>query len=262
MLVFAALWGHADKAGRFEWRPRTLKLDILPFLNFDLAHSMSLLVHAGFLRRYVHEDKQYGEVVNFEKHQRIGGKEAQEEAKHPEPSGYEQGSTGEAPVNTNGYVSVTANSSCSDINQGHPKGSTGEAPGKHLGLQEGKGREEEEEGKGNGTRAKRARPASGTVPPPTDVCPQVWNDWLAARKAKHLALTQTAVEENRAQATRAGLRFEDALRICCARGWGAFNADWDWRPKGNGAAAKEARAERIAKLIFGDRQGEGEVIDA
>ena len=71
MLVFAALWGHADKAGRFEWRPRTLKLDILPFLDFDLAHSMSLLVEAGFMRRYTHDGKQYGEVINFEKHQRI-----------------------------------------------------------------------------------------------------------------------------------------------------------------------------------------------
>lgn len=103
MLVFAGLWGHCDKAGRFEWRPRMLKLDILPFLAFDMEETLSLLCAAGFVRRYEAEGKQYGEVVSFEKHQRINGKEAQEPEKHPSPPDEREcasrGSIWEAPKN-------------------------------------------------------------------------------------------------------------------------------------------------------------------
>lgn len=114
MLVFAGLWGHCDKLGRFEWRPRTLKLDILPFLSFDMTETLDCLESAGFLQRYSVAGKEYGEIATFSEHQRVGGKEAQEPAKHPDP------------------ISET---------EGHDKGSNGEATGKHSGLQEGKGRE-------------------------------------------------------------------------------------------------------------------------
>jgi hypothetical protein len=109
MLVFAGLWTVADKDGHFEWLPRTLKLDILPFLDFDMSASLLLLREARRLSQYEVDDKTYGAVVNFKKHQRINGKEAQEPAKFPAPS----------------------------------TGSNGEAIEKHLRSQEGKGKEGE-----------------------------------------------------------------------------------------------------------------------
>lgn len=117
MLVFAGLWGQCDKNGRFEWKPRTLKLDILPFLEFDMGETLALLWEAGFVRKYEIDGKEYGEIDSFEKHQRISGKEAQESGKHPAPIEYTQRSTGEA-------------------------------PGKQPESQEGKGKGKEEEGKG------------------------------------------------------------------------------------------------------------------
>lgn len=108
MLVFAGLWGHCDKGGVFEWRPRTLKLDILPFLDFDMAETLALLTQAGLVTRYEVDGKEYGLVPTFADHQRIGGKEAQEPVKHPR--------------------------------------SNGEAQEKQRGLQEGKGREKEGNG--------------------------------------------------------------------------------------------------------------------
>ena len=114
MLVFEGLWGHCDKAGRFEWRPRHLKLDILPFLPFDMAETLDILAKSGMVRRYTVDGKEYGEIPSFTEHQRIGGKEAQEPEKHPGP-------TSEAPRKK--------------------RGSNGEALGKQQGLQEGKGRE-------------------------------------------------------------------------------------------------------------------------
>lgn len=130
MLVFAGLWGHCDSKGRFEWRPRQLKLDILPFLTFDMQETLRLLEDAGLLSSYEVDGKAYGEIPSFEKHQRLTGKEATEGEKHPGmPEGW--------------------------------KRSIGETSGKHRGSngereesQEGKGREEEGKRKGmDGTRA-------------------------------------------------------------------------------------------------------------
>lgn len=96
MLVFAGLWGHCDRAGRFECRPRHLKLDILPFLDFDMADTLALLEGAGFLQTYEVGGKRYGVIDSFGDHQRFGGKEASEPAKYPAPPENREGSNGEA----------------------------------------------------------------------------------------------------------------------------------------------------------------------
>lgn len=106
MMVFAGLWGHCDSKGRFEWRPRQLKLDILPFLPFDMAGTLEILERACMVKRYSVDGKEYGEVPTFEKHQRLSGKEATEGEKHPEPTWEvvvkQQGSSGEIPESQEG----------------------------------------------------------------------------------------------------------------------------------------------------------------
>lgn len=87
MLVFAGLWGHCDSKGRFEWRPRQLKLDILPFLDFQMAKTLEILRDIGMVKHYTISGKEYGEIASFEKHQRITGKEATEGEKHPGNNG-------------------------------------------------------------------------------------------------------------------------------------------------------------------------------
>lgn len=96
MLVFAGLWGHCDRFGRFECRPRHLKLDILPFLDFDMADTIRALEGAGFIQTYEVGSKRYGFIPSFAEHQRFGGKEASEPAKYPEPPVKTEGSNGEA----------------------------------------------------------------------------------------------------------------------------------------------------------------------
>lgn len=124
MMVFEGLLGHCDSKGRFEWKPRTLKLDILPFLPFDMAGTLEILVGAAMINRYTVDGKEYGEIPTFEKHQRLSGKELTEGEKYPDPQPIEQENIGES--------------------QGKQRGSVGEIPE----SQEGKGREEE--GRRNG----------------------------------------------------------------------------------------------------------------
>ena len=65
---------------------------------------------------------------------------------------------------------------------------------------------------------------------------QVARDFVRLRKRKRAELTPTAVAGIEREAAKAGLTLEAALRICCERGWSAFNAEWDWP----GKAAKAA----------------------
>lgn len=58
---------------------------------------------------------------------------------------------------------------------------------------------------------------------------QVAADWLAVRKAKRAALTQTALDDVVSEAGKAGISVAQAVRICAARGWQGFRASWDWR---------------------------------
>ncbi len=142
MMVFAGLWGHCDKGGCFQWRPRMLKLDILPFLNFEMSETLQLLELHGFIRRYEADGEVYGVIDSFMEHQRIHGKEAQDEQACPAPPALvkQRGSDGDT--------------------TGKQQGSNGEAVG--TAGREGKGREEE----GNGIV-----PASMTL----ERVVEVWN---------------------------------------------------------------------------------------
>lgn len=85
MLTFIGLFCAADANGVFEWKPRTLKLDVLPFLGYDLEKTLTLLVDNGYLTRYETEGNTYGHITNFKKHQRITGREYQEGGRLPTP---------------------------------------------------------------------------------------------------------------------------------------------------------------------------------
>jgi uncharacterized protein YdaU (DUF1376 family) len=61
---------------------------------------------------------------------------------------------------------------------------------------------------------------------PEDVDQDVWNDFLAIRKAKRAVLTQTALDGIQREASKAGWSLNDAIRETVARGWQSFKADW------------------------------------
>lgn len=119
MLVFSALWGHCDKNGVFEWKPRQMQLDIIPFIweatGKQLVDSLMLLVSHHFIKTLTDGNKAYGFISSFKDHQRVNGKEAQAGALHPCPEnmtgvffdakgkippGKQPGSTGEATETT------------------------------------------------------------------------------------------------------------------------------------------------------------------
>ena len=61
---------------------------------------------------------------------------------------------------------------------------------------------------------------------PADVSDKVWSDFLQIRKAKRSPMTDTALQQIRAEADKAGIALQTALEHSCARGWQGFKADW------------------------------------
>jgi hypothetical protein len=80
-----------------------------------------------------------------------------------------------------------------------------------------------------------------TAVQPFTVDDQVWNDFLAVRKAKRAPLTETALSMIEKESELAGLTLNDALTECVTRGWQSFKADWI-KPKQQQAEMTYSRA--------------------
>lgn len=62
--------------------------------------------------------------------------------------------------------------------------------------------------------------------PPADVSNDIFQDYLKIRKAKKSPWTPTAQKLMRSEAEKAGISLQDAMEMCCARGWIGFKAEW------------------------------------
>lgn len=64
-VAFSGLWTQCDRRGLFRWRPRELKLAILPYDNVDFGEVLGALAAHGFIVRYTVDGKEYGRVPSF-----------------------------------------------------------------------------------------------------------------------------------------------------------------------------------------------------
>lgn len=67
---------------------------------------------------------------------------------------------------------------------------------------------------------------SSPVQRPVDVSDEVWQSFKAVRKTKKAAITDLVILGIRREAVKAGLSLDQALTVCCERGWASFKADW------------------------------------
>jgi len=83
-LAFAGLWTKCDREGRFQWRPRALKTDIMPYDDIDFSRVLDALTARGFVVRYACQGQEYGYIPSWQKHQVINNREAA--STFPDPS--------------------------------------------------------------------------------------------------------------------------------------------------------------------------------
>lgn len=111
---------------------------------------------------------------------------------------------------------------------------------------------------------KKGRAARPAPQRPEEVSEQVWDDWLAHRKARKAAVTQTVLTEAIREASKAGVTLERFLSIWCSRGSTGLQADW-LKPHERGAQygtgetayqrSMRERAEQITPRIAAKAPG-------
>jgi uncharacterized protein YdaU (DUF1376 family) len=79
--------------------------------------------------------------------------------------------------------------------------------------------------------------------PPDGVSIEVWDSFIAIRKAKRAPMTSVALEGIRREAAKAGIGLQEALAVCCTRGWQSFKADWHQQQQTESQRAREHMAE-------------------
>lgn len=119
-LAFIGLWPQCDREGRFFWRPRPLKTDIMPYDDIDFSRVLDALMTRGFIRKYTVDGIDYGYIPSWRKHQVVNNREAASEIPEPPKN------------NSLAYASITRQSRVDDL--------AGD------GQVEGKGREGDREG--------------------------------------------------------------------------------------------------------------------
>lgn len=93
---------------------------------------------------------------------------------------------------------------------------------------------------------------------PMDVDERVWGDFENLRKQKKSPITETAITGIRREAMSAGVSLQEALQMCCERGWQGFRAAWikpDEKTKtANKQQALEDRNDTVLAEFLAERQ--------
>lgn len=68
-LLFIGMWTIADFKGCFEYKPKRVKVQLLPYDDCDIEQLSINLDKSGFISIYSVQDQLYVKVLNFDKHQ-------------------------------------------------------------------------------------------------------------------------------------------------------------------------------------------------
>lgn len=204
-ILFQSLWCLADRRGRLEDRPMRIKADTFPYReNIDINGYLTVLERCCFIRRYEVAGLKYIQVVNFEKHQYPHKTERESEIPAPPE---------ECSVKTDSCALTVS----SPLNNDEPT----EALPPDLLIPDSLIPDSHTS---RGSRAVAFNPSEHLLA--LGVGPQVIDDWLKLRKAKRAAVTVTAIDGLVREAEKSGISPEEAMRICCERGWQSFRSDW------------------------------------
>lgn len=75
-VAFSGLWTVADRDGRFAWKPRALKTDVLPYDDVDFVFVLEALVKFGFVVKYTIGGREFGYIPSFGEHQVVNPRES------------------------------------------------------------------------------------------------------------------------------------------------------------------------------------------
>ena len=169
--AWAMLFTVCDREGRFHWRPRELKTDILPYDELDFSRVLDAWLTRGLLVKYRVGDEWYGHIPTWRRHQVINNRESASQL--PDPSDYDE--IYQQDIDTCGTRGARVLST-------------------HKGKgREGKGKEGEKERKGKEGIAATAAGAESENPPPAPS--PVFIRMPLAKNGDEAEVTETMIDD-------------------------------------------------------------------
>ena len=207
-LLFIGLWTIADYKGCFEYKPKRLKVQLLPYDDCDIEQLVSALDKSRFISIYSVQGQTFGKVLNFNKHQNPHKNEKEKGSDIPD-------------IYQNDAENVMFSDNLEDIEINHDQ--NGSDPADSLNL-----------------IPDSCSPITDT---PVSVSPKFVfkselkklgvseeqaSEFMQVRKAKKAVNTKNAFEMLIAESQKANLSLDQAIDYCLKRQnpWGAFKAAW------------------------------------
>ena len=207
-LLFIGLWTIADFKGCFEYKPKRLKVQLLPYDDCDIEQLVSALDKSRFISIYSVQGQTFGKVLNFNKHQNPHKNEKEKGSDIPD-------------IYQNDAENVMFSDNLEDIEINHDQ--NGSDPADSLNL-----------------IPDCCSPITDT---PVSVSPKFVfkselkklgvseeqaSEFMQVRKAKKAVNTKNAFEMLIAESQKANLSLDQAIDYCLKRQnpWGAFKAAW------------------------------------
>lgn len=207
-LLFIGLWTIADFRGCFEYKPKRLKVQLLPYDDCDIEQLVSALEKSRFISIYSVQGQTFGKVLNFNKHQNPHKNEKEKGSDIPD-------------IYQNDAENVMFSDNLEDIEINHDQ--NGSDPADSLNL-----------------IPDSCSPITDT---PVSVSPKFVfkselkklgvseeqaSEFMQVRKAKKAVNTKNAFEMLIAESQKANLSLDQAIDYCLKRQnpWGAFKAAW------------------------------------
>lgn len=89
-LFYQACWCEADREGRMEWKPRTMKLRYFPADDCNIEDVAGEVVSRGLVALYEVDGKKYAFIPSFSRHQHVNPREAASVIPGPDATEREQ----------------------------------------------------------------------------------------------------------------------------------------------------------------------------
>lgn len=221
-ILFIGMWTIADFKGCFEYKPKRLKVQILPYDDCNIEQLVSALDKSGFISIYSVQGQRYIKVINFSKHQNPHKNEREGGSAIPDISLSDE----KKPENSDNLQNIEIN---------HDQNGTDRADSLNL-IPDSLNLIPEDS----------SFDVVENVPPQpkfvfktelkkAGVSEEAATEFMQVRKAKKAVNTKNAFEKLLEESQKANLSLPQAIDFCLKRQkpWGAFKASWFFNEQQN-----------------------------
>ena len=244
-ILFIGMWTIADFKGCFEYKPKRLKVQILPYDDCNIEQLVSALDKSGFISIYSVQGQRYIKVINFNKHQNPHKNEREGGSAIPDISLSDE----KKPENSDNLQNIEIN---------HDQNGTDRADSLNL-IPDSLNLIPEDS----------SSDVVENVPPQpkfvfktelkkAGVSEEAATEFMQVRKAKKAVNTKNAFEKLLEESQKANLSLPQAIDFCLKRQkpWGAFMATWYQNEQQQAQQAYHPQSQANPWAEYNQRVGE------